>query len=305
MQTKFFFLILLIAPLALTFQSCDDDDDTMEMSMLDVLKGDDRFTTLVSALEQTGLDGTVNILDDATLFAPTDDAFANSGIDLAALSDEELSSVLLYHLVPAEIESSDIDAGQTYVSSFLAGPDNQRPGVSILVERDIEVKVNGAEVVEADIDTDLGVIHAINGVLLPLDIVGHATTNENFDELVGALGLASEDLVSVLQGDGPFTVFAPVNSAFEEIAGVVSGLSPEQVTEVLLYHVVSGAQVFSDQLTDGQEVTSANEHVFTVNLGSEVTLTDTQGNEATVILTDVQATNGVIHVLDKVIIPEL
>jgi len=297
---------MLIAPLTLTLTSCDDDDDNMEISMLDALENDGRFTTLVSALEQTGLDGTVEILDDATLFAPTDDAFANSGIDLGGLTDDELSEVLLYHLAVGEFEASDIPSGQTYISSFLAGPDNQRDGVSILVENSGGITINGADVVDPDLETDRGVIHAIGGVLLPLDVVGHATTNAAFTELVNALGAASEDLVEILQGEGPFTVFAPVNSAFEDISEVVEGLTPEQITEVLLYHVVSGAQVYSDQLSDGQEVTAANDGTFTVNInGSTVTITDSQGGEAGVILTDVQATNGVIHVLDAVIIPNL
>ena len=96
-----------------------------------------------------------------------------------------------------------------------------------------------------------------------------------------------------------------VNTAFEEIADVAAGLTPDQLAAVLTYHVVGGANVLSTDLTDGQVVTTVNTGTFTVNIGSTVTITDEQGGEATVILTDVQATNGVIHVLDKVILPQL
>ena len=214
MRTKFLWLFLFIAPLALSITSCDDDSDDMEISMLDALEADDRFSTLVSALEQTGLDATVDFLDETTLFAPTDDAFAASGIDLGSLTDDQLANVLLYHLAVGNFRASDIPSGQTYISSLLSGPDDSRPGVSILVENSGGITINGIDVIDPDLTTDKGVIHAIDGVLLPLDIVGQASTNSNFEQLVGALGLASEDLVSVLQGEGPFTVFAPVNQAF-------------------------------------------------------------------------------------------
>jgi uncharacterized surface protein with fasciclin (FAS1) repeats len=110
--------------------------------------------------------------------------------------------------------------------------------------------------------------------------------------------------VNVLQGDGPFTVFSPLNSAFDEIAGTVAGLTADQLASVLTYHVVGGANVVSGGLTDGQVVATVQGEEFTVNIsGGNVTITDANGNVSNVVLTDVQATNGVIHVLDKVIIP--
>ena len=157
----------------------------------------------------------------------------------------------------------------------------------------------------ADIIGSNGVIHVVDAVIMPLDIVGHAVANSNFSELVGALGAASGDLVAILSGDGPFTVFAPVNSAFEAISDVVAGLDADQLAAVLTYHVVGGANVRSTQLTDGQQVNTVNGSSFTINLGAGATITDTQGNTVDIILTDVQATNGVIHVLDAVILPQL
>jgi transforming growth factor-beta-induced protein len=109
--------------------------------------------------------------------------------------------------------------------------------------------------------------------------------------------------VNVLSGTGPFTVFAPLNSAFDEISSVTATLSNDQLRDVLTYHVATGNVTASD-LTNGDVVT-VNGAKFTVTLGTDVILTDEQGNESKVILTDVQATNGIIHVIDKVIIPVL
>ena len=307
MRTNLLWLILLLAPLSLSIISCDNnDDDDVTIDVMAELRADARFSTLVSALDQTNLDAVVSSLDGMTIFAPTNDAFTALGVDLSTLSDQELSDILLYHVLAARVESSDLASGQTYASTALAGPDSDDPGVSILIEVDSGVRINNtADVIEADIDADNGVIHAIDAVLLPLDVVGQAMANENFSELVGALGAASGNLVDVLQGDGPFTVFAPVNTAFEEIADVASGLTADQLAAVLTYHVVAGANILSNDLSDGQVVNTVNTATFTVNIGSSVTITDEQGGEATVILTDVQGTNGAIHVIDKVLLPQL
>ncbi len=125
--------------------------------------------------------------------------------------------------------------------------------------------------------------------------------NSNFTSLVGALSAASGDLVNVLKGDGPFTVFAPVNAAFDEIADVAAQLSEDELAEVLKYHVVSG-NVLSSDLTNGMVVTTLA-GTFTVNIsGSNVTLTDESGATVNVIATNVQGTNGVVHVIDKVLL---
>ena len=133
-------------------------------------------------------------------------------------------------------------------------------------------------------------------------MVGHAAANGNFTELVGALGAASGDLVTVLQGTGPFTVFAPLNSAFEAISDVVATLSTDDLAGILTYHVVSG-NINSSVLSAG-EVTTVNTATFTVNIdGSDVSITDANGGVSNVVLTNVQATNGIIHAIDTVILP--
>ncbi len=301
--------LLLLLALPLFVNSCKKendptpDPDPEPQNIVEIASGNDNFSTLVSALQRVDLVSVLEGDGPFTVFAPTNAAFSALGVDLNAISDEDLTEILLYHVLAARVASGDIATGQTYATTAATtGPDNNQ--LSLLIEKSgADVMINGnANVTTADITATNGVIHAVDAVLLPLDLVGHASANSAFTELVGALEAADGDLVSVLQGDGPFTVFAPLNSAFEEIEDVTATLGAEQLAKVLTYHVLAG-NVRSTALSDGMEVTTVNTGTFTVNLGNEVTITDSGGNLATVVLTDVQATNGVIHVIDKVILP--
>lgn len=300
---------ILLLTLSVFITACNNDDEDMPdtpqaQSIVEIAAADAQFSTLVAALQRVDLVSTLEGDGPFTVFAPTNDAFA--GVDIDALTDDQLKEILLYHVVGADIKSTDLADGQTYTGTAAAtGPNDS--ALSILVEKDANgVTVNNvASVTTADVDATNGTIHIINSVITPLDVVGHAAANENFTSLVSTLGAADGDLVDVLSGDGPFTVFAPLNSAFDAISDVTAGLDGAQLSKVLLYHVVSG-NVRSDALSDEMNVPTANDNIeFTVNIdGSTVTLTDVSGNEAGVVLTDVQATNGVIHVLNKVIIPD-
>ena len=301
----------LLLALPFLFVACGDDDEDPTpmpepMSIVEIATGDAQFSTLVAALQQADLVSVLEGTGPFTVFAPTNAAFTAAGIDLNSISDEALKEVLLYHVLGgAKITSGDLADGQTYASTASTyGPNATQ--LSVLIEKSANgVVLNGTTNVSTpDVDATNGVIHIVDEVLMPLDIVGHASVNSNFTSLVGALAAADGDLVTVLQGDGPFTVFAPLNSAFAAIQSTVDGLTTEQLAKVLTYHVASG-NVRSDVLTDGMEVSTVNApEKFTVNIsGGVVTLTDTGGGVSTVLLTDVQATNGVIHVLENVIIP--
>ncbi len=304
---KFLLTALMLGLVTTSFFSCKDDEDpTPEpQNITEVVVAGDDFSDLEIALTRANLTSTLEGAGPFTVFAPTNAAFDKAGIDVNTVDVATLTDVLLYHVLGnASIKSTDLQDGQTYASTAAeAGPNGEQ--LSILIEKTgSAVKVNGsANVSSADVSATNGVIHVIDNVLLPLNVVGHAAANTNFTSLVGALGAADGDLVNVLSGTGPFTVFAPLNSAFDEIATVTAGLTTEQLAKVLTYHVVSGNVVKND-LSNGMLVTTVNGGTFTVNIsGNTVTLTDAGGGVSTVLLTDVQATNGVIHVLDKVIIP--
>lgn len=299
--------LLLLAFMVSTFVACKDDDDTPKpQNIAEIVANDANFSTLKTALDRANLTSVLEGTGPFTVFAPTNAAFTAAGIDVNTIDVATLSDVLLYHVLGGSVKSTDLAAGQTYASTAAeAGPNGEQ--LSILIEKTgSAVKVNNtANVTTADVSATNGVVHIVDKVLLPLDVVGHAAANSNFTSLVGALGAASGDLVTVLSGDGPFTVFAPVNSAFEAISAVTATLTAEQLASVLTYHVVSG-NVLSSDLSNGMKVATVNGQEFTVNInGSDVTLTSSSGNTAKVLLTDVQGTNGVIHVLDAVIVPNL
>ncbi|MCR9288287.1 fasciclin domain-containing protein [Saprospiraceae bacterium] len=298
---------MFIALAITSFVACSDDDDDVTptpQSIVEIAVGDAQFSTLVAALQRVDLVSTLEGTGPFTVFAPTNAAFTALGVDLATISDEALTEILLYHVVGADIASTDIADGKTYVSSA-AGTGPNGTQLSLLVEKaNGAVTINGsATVTTADVDATNGVIHIVDAVITPMSVVGHAVANDDFSSLVTTLSAASGDLVTVLSGDGPFTVFAPVNSAFDAIAAVAATLTPDQLAKVLTYHVVGG-NVLSTDLTNPMTVTTVNGETFTIKLDGSPTITDAGGNVSNIIFTDVQGTNGVIHVIDAVILPE-
>ncbi|MDX1747322.1 MAG: fasciclin domain-containing protein, partial [Halobacteriales archaeon] len=255
--------------------------------------------TLVSAVSAAGLDDDLQGEGPFTVFAPVDAAFEALGTDrLEVLLDPAnlalLQKVLTYHVVPGAIESSQLSDGQT--ARTLEGTD-----VTFDLSDPQSPQVNGASIIATDIPVENGVIHLIDGVLTEnLDIVDVATV-EGFSTLVSLV--EQQDLTSTLRGENAgdgYTVFAPTNDAFEALSTVPSG---EDLTNTLLYHVVP-TTVASSDLSDGQAVSTAYAgHDFTVNIDGSVTITDESGNTATVTVTDVAAANGLIHVIDAVLIP--
>jgi transforming growth factor-beta-induced protein len=313
--------VLALAAGMFVFTSCSDDDDSTPtptgptQTIAQIVAGNANYSILNEALEATGLDATLQGSGSFTVFGPNNDAFnalfdellitdANSDgsrVDdlAAAIGVDAVTDILLYHVLGAEILAANVPV-KAYVSTLSdAAPDDR--ALSLLVEKRTSGVVlnNGPVVVAADIRATNGVIHGIDEVLLLPNIVDHASNNADFSELVDAL--VATDLVPALLLPGPFTVFAPVNQAFEDISAVTATLTLAQLTTVLTYHVVAG-NVQSTQLVAGP-VTSINDQQFTVNVGTSVTITDTTEGVSNVIATDVQGTNGVIHVLDRVLLP--
>ncbi|MNQ01842.1 Fasciclin domain protein [compost metagenome] len=158
-----------------------------------------------------------------------------------------------------------------------------------------------------------GVIHIVDEVIGLPTIVTHATANPNFTSLVGALtGAGQPDFVSILSGTGPFTFFAPTNDAFtalntELAPGGIASVSAANLTKVLQYHVVGAANVLAATLTEGQIVTPilSPAQTFTIQLSGGAKIKDANNRISTIVATDVQCSNGVIHAIDKVILPIL
>lgn len=247
------------------------------------------FKTLSKALIDTDLVATLQGAGPFTVFAPTDAAFEALGADaLAALTPEQLTTILKYHVVAGELTSSELEAGPVATAS----------GLSAFVSLDNgAVKVNGATVTSADVEASNGVIHVIDKVLLPPNLVEAAQFAGSFASLLEAAGKAG--LVDALSApDANLTVFAPTDAAFAAIESTVAGLSVAELTDVLKYHVVPVA-VLSSELKDGSVETLLTDKSVTISLDGDGVMVD----DASVVVKDVVTTNGVIHVVDSVLIP--
>ncbi|MBE0676842.1 MAG: fasciclin domain-containing protein [Bacteroidales bacterium] len=284
--------------------SCEKEDEQMtdpsQMTIAEYASYDSNFSILVSALSKAGLVSTLNGAGNFTVFAPTNAAFNALFTDLgvsgiADIPVETLTPILLYHVLGEEKKSNMITTG--YYSSLSTSQSNN---VTMRIDAGMEVKINNsAKVIVADVDVTNGVIHAIDKVILPPTVVDIAIANPAFSILVEAVVKA--DLVETLNGDGPFTIFAPTNTAFEALftsLGVtgIADLSAEALTPILLYHVVSG-NVTSSQLTAGAVPT------LNGNIDVELSPAPAINGVSNIVLTDVQGTNGIVHVIDKVLVP--
>ncbi len=315
-------LKILAATSAATFiAACgSDDDDTQApaapVSIAETAQGAG-LNALVAAATKAGL---VPTLSDAsqnlTVFAPTDAAFtsmatslgfADAGAMVDALSAGDLAKILQYHVLAGRKTAADLaSAGVTLPTLYSF----DGSASTLALNTGSGVKLTDAVLTEASVTTanvaaTNGVVHVIDKVLVPpgvLNVVQMAQLNPAFSTLVGAV--VSADLAATLSGPGPFTVFAPANAAFTAIAPTVAGLSSAQLTTVLTYHVIAD-EVLSSEIPFGIAVATVSGQNITINAGTPPTITDTTPTAANIAATDIRGSNGVIHVIDKVLIPNL
>ncbi len=277
------------------------EPEAQPTTIVDIAVNDGRFQTLVAALQAAGLVETLQGEGPFTVFAPTDDAFAKlpAGTVDALLKDvPTLTDILLYHVVAGNVKAADVvklDMAATV----------QGESVAITVDGDT-VRINDAQVIITDIEAANGTIHVIDTVLLPPEpaaqlgtIVDIAVGDGRFQTLVAALQAAG--LAATLQGEGPFTVFAPTDDAFAKLPeGTVDALLKDipALTDILLYHVVSGNVSAADVVKLDAATTAQGGTVAITVDGDTVRI-----NDAQVVITDIAASNGTIHVIDTVLVP--
>jgi uncharacterized surface protein with fasciclin (FAS1) repeats len=285
-------------------------------NIVETAQADGRFTTLVAAVVEAGLANTLATAPALTVFAPTDDAFAdliasidafNSAADILALSN--LSDILQYHVLGSEVDSLSAIAlaGNTTTPLFTAAD----LAISYV---DPDLFINTSKVIVADVDASNGLIHAIDKVLLPPSASALSDTSITIGALVTNLagagvdaefttllaGLQQEGLDTALVGAGPFTVFAPTDAAFALIGTPTEILALPGLVDILRQHVISGAAI------DSISAYAANgTAVATLRTGTDLNVSIDMGTlmvgNAAVVITDVETSNGVIHVIDAVI----
>jgi transforming growth factor-beta-induced protein len=325
--------LILLGVVAMVFVACSSEEETtpdvvattspmptqqaMEVTktIVDIAVEDGRFETLVAALQAAELVSTLSGEGPFTVFAPTDDAFAAlpDGVVAGLLEDiPSLTEVLTYHVVSGTVLAETV-VGLTSAATLQGEEvtikviDPNRPPLTIG-----NVMIDGATVLITDIIGSNGVIHVIDSVILPTEIAASLSSPEvtktivdiavedgRFETLVAALQAA--DLVSTLSGEGPFTVFAPTDDAFAALPeGTVDNLLADipALTNVLTYHVVAGS-VLAEQVAGLSSAKTLQ--------GSDVGVSVMGGNviidNAMVVIADIIGSNGVIHVIDKVLLP--
>src|SRR5690606_6139375 len=311
-----------IVGVLVAFASCSDSDEyeptvVASNTIADFAAANDDYSSLAAALEVTGLDATLAGEGEFTVFAPDNEAFAtflsdNGFSSLSEVPQSLLTQVLLNHVQPGSLMAADLSTG--YLESMATGSASEEK-LSLYINTENGVSINGvAKVTTADVEVDNGVIHAVDAVIGLPTIVTFATADPSFSTLVAAL-TREEDypFVGVLmqtEDPAPFTVFAPTNAAFAALLDELdfSGLEAipaDVLATVLSYHVVAGANVRSADLSDEMEVTTLADQAFTIDLSNGAMINDANGRTSNIVVVDVQANNGVIHVLDKVLLPQM
>jgi transforming growth factor-beta-induced protein len=314
-----YFKVLTVTIISMFFlQACNDDKATEtqkeKITIVDAAISNGSFTTLVAALQATGLDATLADTNSSfTVFAPTDDAFALLGDDTinALLADTDtLSNILTYHVITGEVDATTAISLAGTTVSMVNGD-----SVGLSLSPDNELLVNAATVIIADIQTDNGIIHVIDAVLLPpsdivqptSNIVETAVANGNFTTLVAALQATELDVV-LADASANFTVFAPTDAAFALIGeATINTLldNTEVLSSILLQHVIP--EIAVDSVTayslNGAMVETASTALIPLNINTNTDMLTFGG--ANIIIKDIYTTNGIIHVIDAVIIGDV
>lgn len=311
MKKKVFLFVSLVLAMFIATTGMAAADNHAKQSIYDIAKANGNFNSLVAAVDQAGLKGTLEGSGSFTVFAPTDDAFAAlaaSGINPEAT----LQSILLYHVVPGNLKAADVLAAGTLTTAF----DGKTFDVAVEGGEAVITTPDGvtATIIMTDIEASNGIIHVIDAVIPPpvnaldlsplgdtdLSIAEIAVANGNFDTLVAALDAAG--LVSTFANPGNYTVFAPTDDAFAALGeDTINAVLADQklLTSILTYHVVNDA-LSINQVATSKSLPTLNGKNLPVSFdgGGQVTV-----GGATIVLYNIQASNGVIHVIDTVLLP--
>lgn len=320
-----------------TIDAINNGDMTNETgTLVDVVVATDALSILEAAVIKAGLAETLSSEGPFTVFAPTDDAFVALldilGDDYNSLDDfdEEgeialLKDILLYHVVTARVLAADLAAGSVPTALAASSVEIIASGNTFVIgdASDIDATITATDIMASN-----GVAHTIDKVLLPQsaidfvaslslkNIVDTAVATNDLSLLVDALVQADAGLVGILSGDGPFTVFAPTNAAFASLLDVLgedfnslADFDTEEekalLVKVLTYHVVAGTAAFSTDLSNGQRIETVQGEDVGINIkNGTVHVVDATDVNAAVIAADVKASNGVVHIIDKVLLPQ-
>ena len=316
---KYFFAIII-----LTFSySCSVDEGEVELkpkTMLDLVQESTNYTYLTYAISKTGLSNTLSSNNaNLTLFAPDDMAFdsflmQNGFRSIDEIPVDVLKKVLLNHVLVEEVEYSKFETGY-YDTAAQFVNETYTKNISMHVEQvNMRITLNGESMITRAVRAENGIVHAVNRVIPLPTVVTFAKADENLEILLAALTRPdlTTDFPSILStgadtSPAPFTVFAPTNDAFiallQELgANSLSDIDEPTLKSTLAYHVIAETVAAASDLSDNLQLETLG-GTITANVTGGATLTDGNNRVSNIIAVDIQADNGVIHVIDKVILP--
>lgn len=317
-------LLTLVTVLTLSFSSCKPDETTPTLSTItELINTGSKFTLLKAALVRTGLDGTLSQPGTYTVFAPTDDAFKRFGYgDVATVSAapvETMRAILQYHVLGTRLESSAIPvaintAQQTLVPNAPLYTSKISSGTSTAASS-TTLSINGAHVLQADGQASNGVVYAIDRILLPPVLGNVVTTIQNSSLLFPTVSfkllqaaVTKAGVGAVLTGPGPITVFAPTDAAFKAVgydSATIAKAPVGVLTNILSYHVLN-SRTYTPLISNGSSLTTLQGGTITAGISTTALTVTGQGNSNTasnIIGPDISATNGVVHIIDRLLIP--
>lgn len=311
-------LVLSFLLSLIIFTSCGEDVETPVTppplkSIVQTALGTPELSTLVAAVKKAGLIEVISAPGAKTVFAPNNEAFSKLLKDLEVTSLEQvdeatLKSILLHHvIIGTTIKKADLSDTYVNTASTVNFGGKEEP-LSLRVATADGVKFNGtAKPVATDISATDGIIHVIDKVMLPPTVVDLAAGNDNFSSLVAALKdkRHTTKFLEILNGDGPFTVFAPTNEAFKAFLDgkELKDIPVETLAKVLKYHVIKGSNIQADQLKAGAVATLLDGQNITIDLTDGAKIKTSSQQTVNIVATDVQGKNGVVHVINKVLMP--
>ncbi|SOD78594.1 fasciclin domain-containing protein [Spirosoma fluviale] len=319
---KLSLLVALLVSLAVSFSACNEvDKNTPTFPTIgEIVNTGSRFTLLKEALIRAGLDGVVAQPGTYTVFAPTDDAFKAFGyVDAAAIKAapvDLLKTVLQYHVLGARVAASDIPTAINTSQPTLAGLPLYISKVASGTGTASVVSINGARVLQADGQASNGVIHAIDRVLLPPVFGNVAVTIQSIPLLYPAASfklllaaVTKAGIGGALTGTGPLTVFAPTDAAFKAVgidSTVIANTSSTALTGILTYHVLN-SRTYSPLVTNGASLSTLQGGTITAGTSTTGITVSGKGNSgiaSNITGPDITATNGVVHIIDRVLLPQ-
>lgn len=315
-------LAVILTTLTLSFTACKKAEETTPTlsTIGDLVNTGSRFTLLKEALVRTGLEGTLAQPGTYTVFAPTDDAFKLLGYgDAAAIRTapvELLTTILKYHVLGTRVAAANIPTAVNTVQQTLAGLPVYISKVTSGTGTATTVSINGARVLQADGQASNGVVHAIDHVLLPPALGNVVQTIQNISLLYPTASfkllqaaVTKAGVGSSLTATGPITVFAPTDAAFRLVgidSAAIANTPATALTGILSYHVLN-SRTYTPLITNGASLSTLQGGTITAGVSTTALTVTGAGNKGTpsnITGPDISATNGVVHIIDRLLLPQ-